>query len=143
MRLSSKWVFSALKPELIHHFLHLKMPVPIQEYDSSCPFIFWCVLSFDFTMWLWTFRLDYPLSSVFLWFYFLHDIKKHHKTQNSSLCSNDTIFGRMNCNEKVSIKWHSSNVYSNKIYQIYICMINMHLYFLNCVLHCYIRISNF
>ena len=32
---------------------------------------FWCVLSFDFAMWLWTFRLDFPLSSVFLWFSFV------------------------------------------------------------------------
>ena len=31
---------SAIKPGLIHHFLHLKMPVPSQEYDSSCPFVF-------------------------------------------------------------------------------------------------------
>ena len=31
---------------------------------------FLCVLSFDFAMWLWTFRLDFPLNSVFLWFYF-------------------------------------------------------------------------
>ena len=28
------------KAGLIHHFLHLKMPVPSQEYDSSCPFVF-------------------------------------------------------------------------------------------------------
>ena len=33
-------VASAIKPGLIHHFLHLKMPVPGQEYDSSCPFVF-------------------------------------------------------------------------------------------------------
>ena len=32
---------------------------------------FWCVLLFDFAMWLWTFRIYFPLSSVFLWFYFL------------------------------------------------------------------------
>ena len=32
--------FSALKPGLVHHFLYLKMPVPSQEYDSSCPFVF-------------------------------------------------------------------------------------------------------
>ena len=31
---------------------------------------FWCVLSFDFAMWLWTFRLDFLLSSVILWFNF-------------------------------------------------------------------------
>ena len=31
----------------IHHFLHLKMPVPSQEYDSCCPFVR-CVLSFTF-----------------------------------------------------------------------------------------------
>ena len=27
------------EPGLIHHLLHLKMPVPSQEYDS-CPFVF-------------------------------------------------------------------------------------------------------
>ena len=32
--------FNAKKTGLIHHFLHLKMPVPSQEYDSSCPFVF-------------------------------------------------------------------------------------------------------
>ena len=31
---------SAIEPGLIHHILHLKMPVPSQEYDSSCPFVF-------------------------------------------------------------------------------------------------------
>ena len=33
--------FSALKPGLIHYFVHLKMPVPSEEYDSSCPFVFY------------------------------------------------------------------------------------------------------
>ena len=54
---------SAIKPGLIHHFLHLKMPVPSQEYDSSCPFVFdaFCYLILpcdygvqyfcDFTFW--------------------------------------------------------------------------------------------
>ena len=39
---------SAIKPSLIHHFLHLKMPEPSQEYDSSCPFVFYmfCHLNF-------------------------------------------------------------------------------------------------
>ena len=32
--------FSAIKPGLLQHFLHLKMPVPSQEYDSCCPFVF-------------------------------------------------------------------------------------------------------
>ena len=27
-------------PVGVLHFLHLKMPVPSQEYDSSCPFVF-------------------------------------------------------------------------------------------------------
>ena len=31
---------SAIKPGLIHQFLHLKMPVPSQEYDNSCLFFF-------------------------------------------------------------------------------------------------------
>ena len=34
---------------------------------------FWCVLSLDFAMWLGTFRFDFPLSSVFLWFYLFQD----------------------------------------------------------------------
>ena len=29
-----------MKPGSIHHFLHLKMSVPCQEYDSCCPFVF-------------------------------------------------------------------------------------------------------
>ena len=33
-----------------------------------CLFV-WCVLSFDSAMWLGTFRLNFPRSSVFLWFY--------------------------------------------------------------------------
>ena len=39
--------FSAIKQGLIHHFLHLKMPVPSQEYDSCCPFVydvFFCLI---------------------------------------------------------------------------------------------------
>ena len=59
--------FSAIKPGLIHHFLHLKMPVPSQEYCSCCSFV-WCVLSFDFAIWLWTFRFDF--SSEFSIFVF-------------------------------------------------------------------------
>ena len=31
--------FSAIKTGLIHHFLHLKMPVPSQEYDSCCQLV--------------------------------------------------------------------------------------------------------
>ena len=30
---------SALKPGLIHHFLHLKMPLPSQKYDCCFPFV--------------------------------------------------------------------------------------------------------
>ena len=63
--------FSAIKPGSIHHFLHLKMPLPSQEYDSCCPFV-WYVLSFDFTIWLGTFRLNFPRSSVFLWDFTLY-----------------------------------------------------------------------
>ena len=66
--------FSVIKPGSIHHFLHLKMPVPSQEYDSWCPFV-WRVLSFDFAMCYGTFQLNFPRSSVFLWFYsFPNDI---------------------------------------------------------------------
>ena len=32
--------FGAIKPGLIHYFLHLILPVPSQEYDSCCPFVF-------------------------------------------------------------------------------------------------------
>ena len=35
---SSKWL-SAIKPGSIHHFLHLKMPVPSQEYNSCCQIV--------------------------------------------------------------------------------------------------------
>ena len=52
---------------------------PFSKFENACtksgiwqflPIRFWCFLLFDFAMWLWTFRIDFPLSSVFLWFYF-------------------------------------------------------------------------
>ena len=39
-------VLLAIKPGLVHHFLHQKMPVPSQEYDSCYP-LFWCVCAFE------------------------------------------------------------------------------------------------
>ena len=42
-------MFGAFSPCLIHHFLHLKMPVPNQKL---------CVLLFDFAICLRTFRLE-------------------------------------------------------------------------------------
>ena len=61
---------------------------------------FWCVLLFDFAMWLRTFRLHFPLSSVFLWFYLFcvqplkHDLYKWHAVLHigacvSSICNRD------------------------------------------------------
>ena len=49
--------FSAIKPGLICHVLHLKMPVPSQEYDSCCPFVFgvFCLLNLP---------CDYGLSDL-------------------------------------------------------------------------------
>ena len=32
--------FSSIKPGLTHKFPHLKMPVPSQEYDSCCQFVY-------------------------------------------------------------------------------------------------------
>ena len=61
--------FSDITPGLIHIFLHLKMSVPRQEYDSCYPFVFdvfWHLI----LPWLGTFLFDFSLSSVFLWFYF-------------------------------------------------------------------------
>ena len=56
---------SDIKPGSIHRFLHLKMPVTSQEYDSCCPFV-WCVdhliLPFDSGL----SSLNFPRSSVFL-----------------------------------------------------------------------------
>ena len=46
--------FSAIKPGLIHHFLHKIMLVPSQENNSSYPFV-WCVWAFDLAIWLGTF----------------------------------------------------------------------------------------
>ena len=57
---------SAIKPGSIHHFLHLRMPVPNQEYDSCFPFL-WCVLSFDFAIGSGTFRFEYSSEfSIFV-----------------------------------------------------------------------------
>ena len=50
--------FSAIKACSIHHFLHLKIPVPSQENDSCCPFV-WCLLSFEFATCLGTFRFEF------------------------------------------------------------------------------------
>ena len=62
--------FGTIRPGSIHHFLHLKMPVTSQEYDSCCPFI-WCVLSFDFAIWLGTFRFKFSSEfSIFVIFLF-------------------------------------------------------------------------
>ena len=59
------------KPGLIHNFLHQKMPKASQKYDSYCLF-FWyfdlMILLFDIKGLL---LLNFPQSSVFLWFYFL------------------------------------------------------------------------
>ena len=60
---------SSIKPGSVHHILHLKIPVPSQEYNSCCPFV-WCVLSFEFAIWLRNSFEDLPRSSVFLWFCF-------------------------------------------------------------------------
>ena len=48
---------SAIKPGSIH-YLHLKILVPSQEYDSCCSLV-WCVLSFDFAIWLGTLRFEF------------------------------------------------------------------------------------
>ena len=58
--------FNAIKPGSIYHFLHLKMPVPSQEYDSCCPFV-WCVLLFDFDIWLGNIRFEFSSEfSIFV-----------------------------------------------------------------------------
>ena len=46
-----------VQPGSIHHFPHLKIPVPSQEYDSICLFV-WCAISFYFAIWLGTFRFE-------------------------------------------------------------------------------------
>ena len=63
--------FRAIKLGLIHHFLRLKMPVPSQEYDSCCPFL-WYVLSFVFAIWLGTFRFEFSSEfSIFVTLLFM------------------------------------------------------------------------
>ena len=53
---------------------------------------FLCVLLFDFAMWLWTFRIDFPLSSVFLWFYFIvHPKSTKHIQYNYKLSNTNHI----------------------------------------------------
>ena len=61
--------FNAITPGKIYHFLHLKMPLTSQEYDSCFPFV-WSVLSFDFDIWLGTFCFEF--SSEFSIFVTLH-----------------------------------------------------------------------
>ena len=51
-------IFYLIVHLLERSFLHKKMPVPSQEYDSCCPFV-WCVCAFDFAIWLGTFRVEY------------------------------------------------------------------------------------
>ena len=48
----------AIKPGLIHYFLHKEMPVPSQEYDSCFPFVWW-VCAFDFVIWQGAFRFEF------------------------------------------------------------------------------------
>ena len=85
--------FSARKPGSIHHFLHLKMPVPCQEYDSSCPFV-GHFLSFDFAIWLGTFRISHGVQCfcdfTFYWIFLIIcfrpklRINNRNETQKSS-----------------------------------------------------------
>ena len=70
--------FCAIKPGLIHHFLQKKMSVPSRQYDSCCPFV-WCVLSFDFAIWLGTFHFEFSsefsifcnftINNIFFWYF--------------------------------------------------------------------------
>ena len=63
------WLFKrfiAVNPGLIHYYLHNKMHVPGQEYDSCCPFV-WCVWAFDFAILWGAFRFEFPLEfSIFV-----------------------------------------------------------------------------
>ena len=91
--------FSAIKPDSVRHFLHLKIYVQGWEYDSYCPFVR-CVCSFDYAVWLGTFRFEFSSEfnvivisifiiwfchligdfsfwiflGVFLWFYFFQSV---------------------------------------------------------------------
>ena len=87
---------------LIHkyHFLHLKMPVPSQEYDICCPFV-WCVLSFDFAIWLKTFRFEFSYElSIFVFNFFFRnskDFARFKKNNNriatlNVICNHSVIF---------------------------------------------------
>ena len=50
----------------IYRFLHKKMPVPCEEYDS-CWLIVWCVSAFDFAILLVTFRFEFSSEiSIFV-----------------------------------------------------------------------------
>ena len=70
---------NAIKPGSIYHFLHKRMPVPSQEYDSWYPFV-WCVWAFDFAIWLGIFRFEF--SSKFSIFVILLIIKDIQTVQN-------------------------------------------------------------
>ena len=65
--------FSAIKSGSIHNFLHLKMRISSQEYDSCFQFV-WCVLSFDFAIKLGTFRFEFfsEFSSFVILLFFVH-----------------------------------------------------------------------
>ena len=75
MRLSYKWkVYLAVEPGslTIHHFKHKKKPVPSQEYASCYPFV-WFFRTFNFAIWLWTFRFEFLSEfSIFVLLLFIH-----------------------------------------------------------------------
>ena len=47
-------------------FLHRKMPVTIQEYNSVYPFV-WCAWAFDFAIWLGTFLFEFSSRFSMFW----------------------------------------------------------------------------
>ena len=70
--------------------IKMQLPVPRQEYDSCCPFV-WCVLSFDFAIWLGTFRFEFsPEFSIFV--ILLYTFCTYKSDDNS------TLIGQFNLN---------------------------------------------
>ena len=54
--------------EVINHYLRMEMPVPMQEYDSCYPFV-WYIWSFNFAILITDFSFDVRYFCYFTFYY--------------------------------------------------------------------------
>ena len=87
--------FTAIKTGLIHHFLHKKMPVPSQQYDSCCLFV-WCSLIFCFCRLIRDFPFWILIGVQYFWDFTFHGynqkLSKLHKLQKLRVSYVELLF---------------------------------------------------